>query len=757
MEENVKILKLINATDAEFEEIISEVKSIKGVLDSIIENNNGNILLKDAIDEWSSDYDILVKVMDILTDRFSIDSEFYNEDEEKENDDDFFIIKEENSCDSCEDDHKHHHTHSRSEGSSCGCGDSHSEGSSCGCGHEHSEVNKKSKMIELSISFIILITGIILSSFDATKTASSYFFVISYAIAGYEVLFEGLIKIFKGKVFSEDLLMSIASLSAILLGEFVESAGIMILFSLGELFEHSASDNARKVIDSLKDISPKTANVIDENGDIKKTKVEDIKVGDIVLIKAGERIVVDGVIIEGSCSLDTKTITGESNYKDALVGDKVYGGYLSVDGSVKVRVEKPFNESTLQVIVDIVEKSAIKKSKKEKFIEKFSKIYTPIVVVVALIVAFIPPIFSASYSAGLSVWGVRAVMLLCISCPCSVVISIPLTYFCGVGMLAKWGVVVKNTETLEKLSSCDTVVFDKTGTLTKGDLKVTKIISTKEYKGRLLSLVCIAEQYSNHPVAKACLNAFNGVVEKGKNFKEIAGKGVEVDFEKNHIICGNLAFLQEQNIEVKTTNEVGVKLYVAINNEYAGCLVLSDIIKDEAHGAILELYDAGILNTVMLTGDNKEYAIKVRKELGIKQSVSELLPQDKVEELERIIAEKGKSSVAYVGDGINDAPVITRSDVGYAMGAIGSESAIQCADIIITDDDLSKIPLSVKLAKRTNAIAKQNIILSLAVKFVVMLLATTGLFTSLWLAISADVGIMVIAVLNAIRNRNTIL
>ncbi len=736
MDVSIKILKLINVGDANFEEITNEVKSIKGVLDCVIENENSNVLLKYGIDEWSSDYDILVKIMDVLTDKFSIDSEMYDG---ETSEDEYIIIESDN-----EDESVYENEHNHTDGRSC-------------CEHEHEETNIKSKIIELSLSVVILIAGIILSSFSKTEMVSRYFFVVAYAIAGYEILFEGIIKIFKGKVFSEDLLMSVASISAILLGEFIEAAGIMILFSLGELFEHTASDNARKVIDKLKDISPNTANVINEKGDIIKTKVEEIKIGDIVLVKSGERIVVDGVVVEGSCSLDTKTITGESNFKDAVVGDRVFGGYLSVDGSVKIRVEKSFKDSTLQVIVDIVEKSAEKKSKKEKFIEKFSKIYTPIIVALALIIAFIPPIFSASYGAGLSVWGVRAVMLLCISCPCSVVISIPLTYFCGVGMLAKWGVVVKNTQTLEKLSSCKTVVFDKTGTLTKGDLKVSKILSIKEYSGRLLNFVCIAEQYSNHPIAKACLKAYNGVALSGENFKETAGKGVEVDYQNYHVICGNLAFLNELGIKAKKVEEVGVKLYVAINNEYAGCIVFNDNVKDEARGAVLELYDAGIENTVMLTGDNKDYAIKVRKELGIKQSVSELLPQDKVVEIERIISENDKTCVAFVGDGVNDAPVITRSDVGFAMGAIGSDTAIESADIIITDDDLSKIPLSIKLAKRTNAIAKQNIVASLSVKFIVMLLATFGIVSSLWLAIASDVGIMVLAVLNAIRNRSKII
>ena len=358
---------------------------------------------------------------------------------------------------------------------------------------------------------------------------------------------------------------------------------------------------------------------------------------------------------------------------------------------------------------------------------------------------------------GLKVWGVRGIMLLCISCPCSLVISVPLTYFCGVGAGAKKGVIIKDSSTLEKLSSCKTIVFDKTGTLTEGNLKVVKILSTKEFSGKVVSLASIAEQYSNHPIAKAVLKANNGEIPAGNNFIEVAGKGVSVEYNGTQIVCGNKGYLEELGVNVLENTEVGAKLYVAVNNAFAGCIVFNDIIKKEAYGAVLELYDAGVEKTVMITGDNKDYAIKVRKELSIKQSVSELLPQDKVNEVERLINESNGTCVAFVGDGVNDAPSITRADVGFAMGALGSDSAIDSSDIVITDDDLSKIPYTVKLAKRTNAIAKQNITVSLVVKALVLLLGVSGLFTSLWLAIASDVGVLVLAVLNAIRNRNKII
>ncbi len=746
MAENIKILKIIGElSSVKHAEIISDVKEIKGVLDCIITEENGNVLLKYAIDQWSSDYDILVKTMDVLMDNYGLDSEIYDENLENGNDEEYFVYEDDKfEEESCEYDHDNCSSHNH-------------ENCSCSHDHEHEDHDVKSKLIELGVSVLFLIVGIILNAIPSTKDFSKYLFVLSYAAAGYEILFDGLVKIFKGKVFNENLLMSIASLSAIILGEFVESAGIMILFSIGELFEHSASDSAKKVIDGLKDFSPKTVNFVAENGEITVKRLEEVVVGDVILVKAGERVAIDGEIIEGSCSFDTKTITGESNYKDAKVGDKVYGGYVSVNGTVKIKAEKPYSESTLQVIVDIVEKSAIKKSKKEKFIEKFAKVYTPIVVILAFALAFIPPFFSSVYMEGLRVWGVRAIMLLCISCPCSLVISVPLTYFCGVGAGAKKGVIIKDSSTLEKLSSCKTIVFDKTGTLTEGNLKVVKILSTKEFSGKVVSLASIAEQYSNHPIAKAVLKANNGEIPAGNNFIEVAGKGVSVDYNGTQIVCGNKCYLEELGVNVLENTEVGAKLYVAVNNAFAGCIVFNDIIKKEAYGAVLELYDAGVEKTVMLTGDNKDYAIKVRKELSIKQSVSELLPQDKVNEVERLINESNGTCVAFVGDGVNDAPSITRADVGFAMGALGSDSAIDSSDIVITDDDLSKIPYTVKLAKRTNAIAKQNITVSLVVKALVLLLGVSGLFTSLWLAIASDVGVLVLAVLNAIRNRNKII
>ena len=384
--------------------------------------------------------------------------------------------------------------------------------------------------------------------------------------------------------------------------------------------------------------------------------------------------------------------------------------------------------------------------------EKFASWYTPTVAIIAILLAFIPPFFYEKYIDGLYEWGVRAVMLLCISCPCSMLVSVPLTYYCGVGNVAKKGVLIKSSLTLEQLANCNTFVFDKTGTLTKGELRIEKIISTKKYANKVLGYASIVEKYSNHPIAIA-INKASKSVEVGENYQEYAGKGVSCTYNGEEIIAGNKHLMAEKGVKFSEINELGAKLYLAVNGEFAGAIVLQDVIKDEAKGAISELYDAGVLDTVMLTGDNKEYAKSVRISLGMKKSISELTPDKKVEELEEIIKNSQNSNVAFVGDGINDAPALTRADVGIAMGGIGSDIAIESADVVVLNDDLSKVPYSVFLAKRTNSIAKQNIFAPILVKVLVLLLSVLGISTSLWLAIGADVGMLILTVLNAVRNK----
>lgn len=750
-------IKILTETEREREKLlIQDITKLEGVIDCKIDGG----IVSYEISEWASDYDLMVAVMGIVEEN-GLECEPLFDD----GDDIHIVVHKGEDCLEGEHHHEHHHEHCHEDGCECNnesLDDDACEyhgGVSCACcdGHEHlsdeeSKKLRRNKLIELSISLGVLIIGLILSLIKSTKIVSDYVLIASYAIAGYEVMYAGLVGIFKGKVFSENLLMTIASIAAIMLGEVAEAAGIMLLFSIGELFEQTATHDANSVIKKLKSLSPDTVTLLLDGGETKTVSVKSVKVGDVVIIRAGEKVGVDGEIIEGSGSFDTKAVTGEGAYRDLGKGDFVYGGFISVDGTLKVKVINEYENGTVKKITEIVERSSSLKSKSEKFIEKFAKWYTPAVVIVAVLIAFIPPAFYETYSKGLEIWAYRAIMLLCVSCPCSMVISIPLTYFCGVGTAAQAGVLVKSSATLEKLADCETVVFDKTGTLTEGNLKVVKIVSTKKFQGKVLDNVAICEKYSNHPIALAIKEKVANIPD-GENYKEIAGKGIECVYNGDNLVVGNSKFLNEKGVQFNESDELGMKLYLAVNGEYAGVVVLQDTIRPTARGAILELYDAGVKSTVMLTGDNKDYAVKVRKELGMKKSVSELLPEDKVSEIEAIMASCKKTTVAFVGDGINDAPVLTRADVGLAMGALGSDIAIDSADIVLSSNDLSKVPFIVKLAKRTKLISKQNAWLSLIVKFVVMILGITGLTASLWLAIGADVGVLILAILNSIRNR----
>ncbi len=757
MEVRVNSLKILNDVLNREKEIESLVLNIKGVVDCKVKCQNNGYRLDYALDNWASEYDVMVSIMELLQSEFLIDSEPYFEDEEGYNDSEFNYQNLEDLNADTNIEHEHCHcedAHCNHEECEHDHYDYEHHGFDCSCHHEDKEIKSclKGKIIELGVSFVFFILGIIFSNIETLKKVAPYMFVIGYSVAGYEVIFEGIVGIFKKKFFSENLLMTIASIAAIILGETPEAYGIMLLFSIGELFEHTAIDNSNKVIENLKNICPKTVSVLKDGKEV-KTPVKSVKVGDIIVLKAGEIVAIDSKIIKGSASFDSKTVTGENKYKDLESGDLIFGGFKNIDGYVEVEALKDYNNSTLSKIMEIVSESSTKKSKKESFMEKFSKWYTPTILVLAVLLTFTPPIFAETYSTGLKIWAIRGIMLLCISCPCALVISVPLTYFCGVGAAAKNGVLIKSTNTLEKLSTCDTVVFDKTGTLTKGELKVTKVVATKNYKGQVLNLASVLEQNSLHPIATAIKKKAGDIKGELTSFKEIAGKGIIADYNGKTHILGNYKFIVENGVVVKEIEEIGTKLYLAVDGEFAGAIVLNDEIRDEAYGAILELKDYGVYKSVMLTGDSREYAKAIRKELKMTTSVSELLPEDKVKELEKVINENGKKSVAFVGDGINDTAAIIRADVGFAMGALGSDSAIESADIVLTQDDLSKVPYSVKLAKRTNLIAKQNIIGSLAVKLIIMLISILGISSSLWIAISADVGVMILAVLNAIRNR----
>ena len=741
-----------NLSKEDVKKITSEVEKLEGVISAKIENN----LLSYEISEWASDYDVMVAIINIC-ESLSFDSEpVYDGADDMVNS----VNAHAHDHEDCDCNHDHEDCDCNHDHEDCDCHHDHEHGVSfCGCGNEHFNDEKetkkyvKSKIIELSASIIIFIVGAILSGIETTKQASPYVLIMAYAIAGYDVILNGITKIFKGKPFTEDTLMMLASVAAILLNETLEAAGIMILFGIGETFERAVTGDANKIINKLKAYKEEKVIVISDGGFEKTVTPEKVKVGETMLIRAGEKITVDGVIVEGSSSFDTKVITGESAYKDLSVGDEVLSGYAVVNGTVKVKAIKPYSESAVSRIEKIVVESSKKKSKPEKFLEKFAKWYTPSVVIVAILIAFIPPFFSPIYARELQIWGERAIMLVCVSCPCSLVISIPLAYFMGVSSSASNGVIVKNSATLEKLASCKTVVFDKTGTLTEGELIVTKIVSTKKYQGKVLEYATACEKYSNHPIALALMKKQGEIKGEVTDYLEVAGKGVSCNYEGKTILAGNLKFMAENGVNASLVQEIGTKLYLAVNGEYAGAVVFNDKIRRTARGAIRELYDAGVTDTVMLTGDNKEYAVAVRKQLEMNKSVSELLPEDKVRELEEIIKANEKSTVAFVGDGVNDAPVITRADVGIAMGGVGSDAVISSADVVLTTDDLSKVPFLIKLSKRTASIAKQNLVLSLVVKFAVIILGVTGLFTNLWLAIGADVGLLIITILNAIRNK----
>ncbi len=738
--ENKTLIKInVSLTQEQVKAIISKTNVFEGVISVKVKDG----ILSYDLSEWASDYDVMVQILNAL-EEMGVDAEPLFDGSEE------IADSVETDVQEYEDDEDGEHDREHVHGEECSCHhDHHNDGFSCDNLHDKKE--RKYKLIELSIAVVIMIAGIILNSFEKTAKASNYVLVFAYAIAGYNSVIAGITAIIKGKPFSQNTLMTISSVAAILLGETVEAVGIMILFQIGELFEHSAVSNADKVINDLKSFKDEKVSVLGE-GDIEKRVLpEKVKVGDIVVVRNGERCALDGVIVSGSSSFDTAIVTGESNYKDLRVGDNVLGGFIAVNGSVKVKVTKSYSESAVNTIAKTIEECAKNKSKAERFLDKFSKWYTPLVVVLALIVAFICPIFGESYRWGLLTWGKRAIMLLCVSCPCSIVISIPLAYFIGVANSAKVGVIVKSSLSLEQLANVSTVVFDKTGTLTEGVLKVSKVISTKKYQGKVLELINICEKYSNHPIALAIRKKVGVSDVEGTEYKDCAGMGVSCVYDGKVMLAGNGRFLKENGVLVAESEVVGTKIYLAVDGEFAGIVVLKDAPRKTARGMIRELKDLGVSKTLMLTGDNKDEALEIKEYLGVDKVKSELLPEDKVHRIEKAI-KNANGTVVFVGDGVNDAPVLKRADVGIAMGN-GLDVAIESADAVLTSGDLSKIPYLIKLAKRTRKIAKQNLYGSLIVKLAIMVLSVTGILSSLWFAIASDVGLLIIAILNSIRNK----
>ena len=610
----------------------------------------------------------------------------------------------------------------------------------------------KKRGIKIIISAILFVLALVIPF--ANEWINNGLFIISYLVAGFEILKKAVRNIFRGKVFDENFLMAVATIGAFAIGEFPEAIAVMLFYQVGELFQSYAVDKSRKSIASLMDIRPDYAN-IEKDGKIEKVDPDEVKIGDIIIVKTGEKIPLDGIVVEGTSSLDTMALTGESVPRVVKTEDEVLSGCINKDGLLKIRVTKEFGESTVSKILDLVENASSKKSKSENFITKFAKYYTPTVVIIAVFLAFIPPIILKDFST-FSVWLYRALSFLVVSCPCALVISIPLSFFGGIGGASKMGILIKGSNYLEALANTETVVFDKTGTLTEGIFEVQDIYAKGIEKDELLRIVAHAENYSNHPIAKSVKKAYNKEIDENiiKNPQELSGKGIWAKIDEKDILVGNEKLMVEEKIDFKKCDEVGTILYVAIDKKYVGYVLISDKIKQDSSKTIRELKAMNIKETVMLTGDKKEVGEYVAKKLNMDKVYTELLPDGKVEKVEELLKQKSeKGKLVFVGDGINDAPVLTISDIGVAMGGLGSDAAIEAADIVIMIDETSKISKAINLSKKTMRIVRENIIFAIFVKIAVLVLSAFGAST-MWEAVFADVGVSVIAIINALRMLN---
>jgi Cd2+/Zn2+-exporting ATPase len=578
-------------------------------------------------------------------------------------------------------------------------------------------------------------------------------FIISYIIVGGDVVKRAVKNIFKGQVFDENFLMSIATIGAFFIGEYPEGVAVMLFYQVGELFQSYAVGKSRKSIASLMDIRPDYANV--KKGDeLVKVDPDEVQIGDIIVIKAGEKIPLDGKVIEGSSMIDTSALTGESVPREVEVGSDILSGCININGVITAEVTKEFGESTVSKILDLVENASSKKSNSEQFITKFARYYTPVVVIIAVFLAIIPPLVIDG--ATFSDWIYRALAFLVVSCPCALVISIPLSFFGGIGGASKKGILVKGSNYLEALAETEIVVFDKTGTLTKGVFNVQEIHPEGVSKEELLELTAYVESYSNHPISLSLKRAYSKEIDNGRisDVEEISGHGVIATVDGKKVMAGNIKLMKMMDIPYFKGELIGTAVHVAVNNKYIGYIVIADEVKEDSAQAIKELKAANIKQTVMLTGDNKSVGSKVAKELGLDKVYAELLPADKVEKLEELFSQKStKGKLAFVGDGINDAPVLARADIGIAMGGLGSDAAIEAADIVIMTDEPSKIATAMKISKKTLKIANQNIVFAIGIKIIVLILSAFGI-TTMWAAIFADVGVTIIAVLNAFRALN---
>lgn len=611
-------------------------------------------------------------------------------------------------------------------------------------------MNKKmnKQLIRIIVSLILILASFFLQ-FE-TDLYNNILFVLGYIIVGYDIVLKAIRNIFKGKIFDENFLMTIATIGAFGIGEFPEAAAVMLFYQVGELFQSYAVDKSRKSVASLMDIRPDYANVYRES-EIEKVDPDEINVGEIILVKPGEKIPLDGIIIEGESMLNTQALTGESIPRKASVGDEVLSGCINNEGTLKIKVSKEFEASTVSKILELVENASSRKSKSENFISKFAKYYTPIVVIIAILLAIVPPIILKD--ASFSDWLYRALSFLVVSCPCALVISIPLSFFGGIGAASKIGILIKGSNYLEALSNSEIVVCDKTGTLTEGIFKVQEIEAIGYSDNDLLKYAAYAENFSNHPISLSLKQAYGKEINEKLIYepKEISGKGVKALIDDKHVLVGNEKLMKEYKIKFKQSKKVGTIVYVAIDNEFAGTILIADKIKEDSYKAIKQFKKNNVKKVVMLTGDRENISNNVANELNLDEYHSELLPTDKVTWVEKLMIQKSPTGkLVFVGDGINDAPVLALSDIGVAMGGLGSDAAVEAADVVIMTDEPSKIASSIQISRKTMRIVRQNIIFAITVKISVLILSALGIAT-MWSAVFADVGVSVLAILNALR------
>ncbi|HJB07030.1 MAG TPA: cadmium-translocating P-type ATPase [Candidatus Enterocloster faecavium] len=616
-------------------------------------------------------------------------------------------------------------------------------------------MTEKQKTMRLRIiaTFIIYIPLAVLQHMEVFASKDSllwlFLYLIPYLLVGWDILYRAVRNIRNGQVFDENFLMTLATFGAFGVGEYSEGVAVMLFYQVGELFQSYAVNRSRQSITELMDICPEYAN-IEEDGVLKQVDPDDVSVGDIIVIKAGERIPLDGTVVFGESMVDTSALTGESVPRRVRTGDEIISGCVNGSGLLRVEVTKEFDDSTVAKILELVENASSKKAKVENFITKFARYYTPVVVIGAVILAVLPPLLLKQ---SWSEWVRRACTFLVISCPCALVISVPMSFFGGIGAASRKGVLVKGSNYLEALSQMDTIVFDKTGTLTKGEFKVSQLNPVSMKKEELLELAAYAECYSDHPISRSILEAYGKEPDRSRieDNREIAGRGMEAVIDGRPVLAGNSKLMKENQISYESCPAPGTVVYLAADGKFAGSIVIQDGIKEQSFAAIRELKQVGVRHTVMLTGDRKEAGEAVAKELGLDEVYTQLLPEDKVAQVERLLAaqEKGRK-LAFVGDGINDAPVLSRVDIGIAMGSMGSDAAIEAADVVLMDDDPSKIASIVRISRKTMGIVKQNIVFALGVKLIVLGMGAFGV-ANMWEAVFADVGVSVIAIINAMR------